>query len=76
MQFHINPLRKDITHALPDAEVFYHDKIEKPEFGYQFGDIAETGWYWWPCLPGCPPDSVAIGPFTSEAKAIANARAE
>ena len=34
------------------------------------------GWYWWPCFPGCLPDNDAVGPFTSEAAAIADAQQE
>lgn len=30
-------------------------------------DTWETGFYWWPCFPGCTPEGEAIGPFpTSE----------
>lgn len=39
-----------------------------------FYDIeVDPGWYWWPCFPGCMPDSDAIGPFKSEEDAIADA---
>jgi hypothetical protein len=30
---------------------------------------ALAGWYWWTCLPGCLPDSEAMGPFKSELEA-------
>jgi hypothetical protein len=33
-----------------------------------------AGWYWWTCLPGCLPDSEAIGPFETENEALADAR--
>ena len=33
-----------------------------------------AGWYWWSCFPGCMPDSDAIGPFDSEAEALADVR--
>ena len=33
-----------------------------------------TGWYWWPCFPGCLPDGDAFGPFASEAEALEDAR--
>jgi len=32
------------------------------------------GWYWWPCFPGCMPDSDPIGPFETEADALADAQ--
>jgi hypothetical protein len=32
------------------------------------------GWFWWTCLPGCLPDSCAIGPFASKAEALADAQ--
>mgnify|MGYP003678890411 CR=1 FL=1 len=31
------------------------------------------GWYWWSCLPGCLPDSDPMGPFPTEADALADA---
>lgn len=34
------------------------------------------GFYYWSCLPGCMPDSDPIGPFETEAEAIADAQAE
>ena len=33
----------------------------------------ESGWYWWPCSPGCLPDGDSVGPFTKESDAIADA---
>lgn len=39
-------------------------------------DLA-PGWYWWPCFPGCMPDSdTPNGPFDTEAEAIADAQEE
>ena len=32
------------------------------------------GWFWWPCFPGCLPDSGAFGPFTTESDAISDAQ--
>ena len=32
------------------------------------------GWYWWACFPGCMPDSDPIGPFQTEADALADAQ--
>jgi hypothetical protein len=39
-------------------------------------NITEPGWYWWACYPGCLPDGEAIGPFDTEADAIADARSK
>ena len=35
---------------------------------------AKGGWFWWTCLPGCLPDSDAMGPFDTYAEALADAR--
>ena len=32
------------------------------------------GWFWWTCLPGCLPDSSAMGPFETRALALADAQ--
>jgi hypothetical protein len=32
------------------------------------------GWYWQACFPGCLPDGDPIGPFDTEAEALADAR--
>ena len=37
-------------------------------------DCPEPGWYWWACFPGCLPDSDPIGPFATEAEALADAQ--
>jgi len=36
--------------------------------------LKATAWYWQPCFPGCLPDSDPIGPFASEADALADAQ--
>lgn len=33
-----------------------------------------VGFFWWPCFPGCLPDSDPVGPFETEAEAIADAQ--
>jgi hypothetical protein len=30
-------------------------------------------WFWWPCFPGCLPDSEPNGPFESEDEAVIDA---
>ena len=37
-------------------------------------DCVNSGWFYWFCLPGCLPDSDPIGPFDTEAEALADAR--
>ena len=32
------------------------------------------GWFYWSCFPGCLPDGDPIGPFATEAEALADAR--
>ena len=34
------------------------------------------GWFWWTCMPGCLPDSCAIGPFKTRAEALADAQSD
>jgi hypothetical protein len=34
------------------------------------------GWYWWACMPGCLPDSDAIGPFATEQEALEDAQSD
>jgi hypothetical protein len=69
-QHYSNPERAADPHALPDVEVFY---IEP---GMEDGTyIEQPGWYWWHCFPGCLPDGEAVGPFRSEADAVADATA-
>lgn len=64
MQAYSDPKRASDPHALPDVEVFRH-----------YGRHGEDGWYWWTCFPGCLPDSDPIGPFDTEAEALADAQA-
>ena len=87
MQAYSNPKRESDPHALPDVEVFYvspkeaawyADKVDneaaafpcEPEVFY----CTEPGWHWWSCFPGCLPDSDPIGPFATEAEALADAQ--
>jgi len=35
---------------------------------------ATGGWYWQACFPGCLPDGPPMGPFATEAEAIADAQ--
>lgn len=63
-----NPDREDDPFALPDVEVF---EVRNPK---PTDAIPDEGWYWWSCFPGCLPDSEPIGPFKTEAEALADAQ--
>lgn len=75
-QAYSNPAREADKFALPDIEVFYADA---GDFGGEFDpaggeEVNEAGWYWWSCFPGCLPDSEPMGPFATEAEALADAQ--
>jgi hypothetical protein len=44
------------------------DVTNEPE-AYPHG----IGYYWWPCFPGCLPDSEPMGPFNTELEAYEDA---
>ena len=64
MQAYSDPKRESEPHALPDVEVFWAQYVWSETPGY----------YYWFCYPGCLPDSDPIGPFETEAEALADAR--
>lgn len=72
MQAYSCRAREADTHALPDLEVFY--STDECSHGEAECACMEPGWYWWPCFPGCLPDSDPVGPFTTEAEALADAQ--
>lgn len=49
-------------------EVFYVNEAH-PLYNFEQG----TGWYWWPCSPGCLPDGDPVGPFATSEEALADA---
>lgn len=71
MQAYSNPSRASDPYALPDVEVFY---VRRADVEAQDSPFPEPGWYWWACFPGCLPDGDPIGPFDTEAEALADAR--
>jgi hypothetical protein len=78
-QHYSDPRRENDPHALPDIEVFYHAQgnvIEPEEHTDDDGgeSALPSGWYWWLCFPGCLPDGEPMGPFETEAEALADAR--
>lgn len=60
----------------PDFDETEGDKCY--EFGcdgrIQQAQPVRDGWWWWSCFPGCLPDGDPIGPFDTEAEALADAR--
>lgn len=83
-QHYSNPEREDETYALPDIETFEIDErgyldgvpfVLPHEPGEEAMGLAEPGWYYWFCFPGCMPDSDPIGPFDTEEEALEDARA-
>lgn len=47
------------------VEVFHYSNKNKIK------GLLTTGWYWWPCSPGCLPDNDgdSYGPFETEEQA-------
>ncbi len=56
----------------PNIEIFYQDMADT-KWGNLDSYFSGAGWYYWFCQPGCLPDSDPIGPFVTEADAIADA---
>ena len=85
-QFYFEPDLFEIDpHQLPGGETFLIDDrgyLDGEPFvlPHEPGDVAyglaEPGWYWWACFPGCLPDGDPVGPFATEDEAIADAREE
>jgi len=78
MQFYFDETREGEPYSLPDGEVFYADAGDLWDVDsgcYPSTDEPnDPGWYYWTCFPGCLPDSDPIGPFATEAEALADAR--
>lgn len=77
-QAYRNPAREPDPYALPDLEVFYLTPAEAAQWNPPADGRNDytAGWYYWPCFPGCLPDSDPLGPFPSYRAALANARAD
>ena len=79
MQAYSDPTRESEPFALPDVEVFCLSQLE---VNYNLENLdhadentlTQAGWYWWSCFPGCTPDGDAIGPYSTEAEALAGAQ--
>ena len=73
-QFYSDPARIYESTTLPDCEVWYCGPAEAADEATS--GPREPGWYWWPCFPGCLLDGDPVGPFDSEAEAIADAQGD
>ena len=83
-QTYFDPKRESDPHALPDCEIFHSTGEHSRECGKDGRDICSeecyseecypAGWYWRACFPGCLPDGDPMGPFSTEAEALADAR--
>lgn len=62
----------DVPEGTATAEgVTYCPSCERPAHAIR---TARVAWWWWTCFPGCLPDSEPMGPFATEAEALADAR--
>jgi hypothetical protein len=69
MQAYSDPARENNPYALPNAEIFFVDDGELLD---DDGEPLDGGYYWQACFPGCIPDGEPIGPFATEAEALAD----
>ena len=67
MQAYSDPSRESDQYALPDVEIFQGDDHDDGDSALEL-----TSWYWWPCFPGCLPDSEPVGPFDTKEEALAD----
>ena len=83
MPYHyLDAARESDPHALPDVEVFdcceacapnlIHDR--SPEYEAEGCSAPILAYFYWYASPGCLPECEAVGPFESEAAALAAAR--
>jgi hypothetical protein len=71
-QHYSDSRRESEPTALPDIEVFWIGHSELKD--YADCGVVYAGYYWWSCFPGCLPDGDPMGPFGTEAEALADAR--
>lgn len=65
-RFQSKKTRRRGYHRTGTLEVFHHPTHYDLNLSLaEDEDLYEPGYYWWSCLPGCLPDSEAIGPFVS-----------
>lgn len=54
-----------------DSDISEHGGLPRNYDGE--GNPVKPGWYFWPCFPGCLPDSEAIGPYATSKDAYEGA---
>ena len=42
----------------------------------EYLEDCKGGWFYWTCFPGCKPENIDTGPFTTEALALADYKEE
>jgi hypothetical protein len=52
-------------HTGATIEVFYGDAVLARSFG-----AGGSGWFWWPCVPGCLPERPPVGPLPTNYSAL------
>lgn len=81
---HSDPKRETKPTSLPNVEVFYvyagtvgyDEHGNRVEVDERTAEFAPEGWYYWRSFPGCLPDGEPMGPYETEAEALAAAREE
>lgn len=73
-QHYADPSRESDPHALPNVETYHSDGVNEAGGSGDDAPADHAGWYWQACFPGCLPDSDPVGPFDTEAEALADAR--
>ena len=78
MYAYSNTDRENDDHALPDIEIYFLSALTIQQEGLtdEDGEPLEEGWYWQAGFPGCLPDGELVGPFATQADALADAREE
>ena len=76
MYFYIDPEVEKSSESIPGGEVFFLDEVDAEEaLGCDANNVPPgSGWYWWPCFPGCMPDGEMDGPYPTQEDAIKAAR--
>lgn len=72
-QQYSDPSRAADPYSLPNVEVWYASEGDCWEADDDSA-ASPAGWYWQACFPGCLPDGEPMGPFETEAEAIADAQ--
>jgi len=72
---HDEDLMWEASKRFPLMHMNSHDWDKAIEWAVKESD-ATGGWFWWSCFPGHLPDGPAIGPFATQAEALADAQCD